>query len=328
MSSGPEYAVTFTAREQAELLPVEHDTHPLEPREVAGRTLATLISAGTEIAGGYLGTRFPHVPGYAAVFEVEETGGEVTGIRVGDRAFCMGPHRSYQRVKQEQVVPLPAGLEPATAVFARLMSVSMSTLTTTAARPPAQVLITGLGLVGHLAAQLFAACGYEVTACDPSAARLEIARLAGIRALPAVPVEDPAYAGQVELVIDCSGHEEAALDGCRIVRKRGEVVLLGTPWQRRTDRTAHELLSLVFHRYVVLRSGWEWELPLQPAEFRRGSISGSVAAALCWLAEGRVQVGGLASLLPPSQAQQAYQDLLHQRAGRLSVILDWAGAGR
>jgi threonine dehydrogenase-like Zn-dependent dehydrogenase len=241
----------------------------------------------------------------------------------------MGPHRSYQRMAQEQVVRVPEGLDPAAAVFARLMSVSMSTLATTAARPPGKVLVTGLGLVGHLASQIFAACGYEVTACDPSTARREIGRRAGIRrVLPAVPVEDPTYVGQVELVVECSGHEQAAVDGCRIVRKRGEVVLVGAPWQRRTELTAHELLHLVFHRYVVLRSGWEWELPLQATEFRRGSIFGNLEAALRWLADGRVRVDHLATMLPPSQAQPAYQDLLHQRSERLSVVFDWTSVRR
>ena len=329
MSSRPEYAVTFTAREQAELLEIEGESRPLGPREVAGRTLATLVSAGTELAGSYQGTSFPRVPGYAAVFEVEELGSEVASLRVGDRALCMGPHRSHQRVGQEQAVPLPDGLAPAAAVFARLMSVSMSTLTTTAARPPAKVLVTGLGLVGHLASQIFAACGYEVTGCDPFPARQEIARRAGIRrVLPAVPVDDPAYAGHVELVIDCSGHEQAALDGCRVVRKRGEVVLIGTPWQRRTDLPAHELLSLVFHRYVVLRSGWEWELPLQAADFRRGSVFGNLEAALRWLAEGRVRVNDLATLRPPAEAQPVYQDLMHQRVEKLAVVFDWTTVSR
>src|SRR5438552_2452709 len=118
MSSDLEFAVTFTAREQAELLPVERDARPLGPHEICGRTLATLVSAGTELAGGYLGTSFPRVPGYAAVFEVEEAGSEVTGIGVGDQLFSMGPHRSYQRVTQEQAVPVPEGLDPAHAVFA------------------------------------------------------------------------------------------------------------------------------------------------------------------------------------------------------------------
>jgi hypothetical protein len=84
----------------------------------------------------------------------------------------------------------------------------------------------------------------------------------------------------------------------------------------------------VFHRYVVLRSGWEWELPLQPAEFRRGSVFGNLAAALRWLAEGRVRVDGLAATLLPTQAQQAYQDLLHQRAERLTVVFDWTSKER
>ena len=326
MSSESEYAITITAREQAELLEVERDPRPLGPREVAGRTLATLVSAGTELAGAYLGTSFPQVPGYAAVFEVEATGSEVEGFRRGDRAFCMGPHRSYQRVSQEQALGVPEGLAPTTAVFARMMSVSMSTLPTTTARPPAKVMVMGLGLVGHLATQIFAACGYEVTACDPASSRREIALQAGIqRALPAPPLDDPGFAGQIALVIDCSGHEQAILDGCRAVRKRGEVVLIGAPWQRRTDLSAHELLHLVFHRYIVLRSGWEWELPLHETEFRGNSLFGNLAAALRWLAEGRVRVDGLAAIMPPREAQRAYQDLLHQRSGRLTAVFDWTG---
>ena len=72
MTRGIEYSVTFTAREQAELLPLERDETPLGPDEVAGKTLATLISAGTELAGGYLGERFPSRPGYAAVDVFED----------------------------------------------------------------------------------------------------------------------------------------------------------------------------------------------------------------------------------------------------------------
>ena len=146
-----EYAITITAREQAELLETERDARPLGPREVAGRTLATLVSAGTEVAGAYQGESFPRVPGYAAVFEVETVGSYVEGVRVGDHALCMGPHRSYQRVSEEQALRVPEGLTSRNAVFARIMSVSMSTLTTTTARPPAKVLVMGLGLVGHLA---------------------------------------------------------------------------------------------------------------------------------------------------------------------------------
>ncbi len=325
MSQQQEFAVTFTAREQAALLPVPRDERPLGPREVAGRTLATLVSAGTEIAGAYLGDSFPRVPGYAAVFRVDAVGPEVTDMRPGEVAFGMGPHRSYQRAAREQVLPVPEGLAPEAAVFARMMSVSMSTLATTTARPPGPVLVMGLGLVGHLAAKIFASCGYAVTACDPSPARRAMAERAGISpVVAAVAPDDPHLGGHVALVLECSGHEQGAVDGCRLVRKRGEVVLIGSPWQRRTELTAHELLSLVFHRYVVLRSGWEWELPLHPTEFRPGSIYANLATALQWLAVGRIRVDGMGDRLPPSECQAAYQGLLHQRSERLAVVFDWS----
>lgn len=318
-----EVAITFTARGRVELLPAQPNAEPLGPREIAGRTLASLVSAGTEGATLDKKSGFPLVPGYAAVFEVESVGAEVDDIRAGDRALCMGPHRSWQRVAREEALLLPAGLAPETAVFARLMGVGMSTLTTTVARPPQKVLIMGLGLVGHLAAQVFAGCGYEVLACDPVESRRALAARVGVEARSEVPLHDSDWAGHIALALECSGHEAAALDACRMVRPRGEVVLVGTSWRRRSEMFAHELLHAIFHRYVVLRSGWEWEVPLHPTGFRSGSIWGNLAAALRWLAEGRVKVEGLAALAAPAQAQNVYHDLQHARWPALAAVFDW-----
>lgn len=324
MNGHHESAVTFTARERAELVPAEPDEAPLGPREVAGRTLATLISAGTELADGYLGEQFPRRPGYAAAFEVQEVGAEVTSVQPGDLAFCMGRHQSWQRAPEDRVLAVPAGLPAASATFARLMGVTMSTLTTTTARPPEPVLVTGLGLVGHLGARIFDRCGYQVAACDPDARRREIAIRAGILRVVATMEELGDLAGRVGLALECSGHEQAVLEACQVVRKRGEIALVGAHWRQRADVTAHEILRLVFFNYIVLRSGWEWELPLQPTDYRAGSIFGNYRAALDWLADGRIQVDGLYSLVSPGDAQQAYQDLLHQRSERLAVVFDWA----
>jgi threonine dehydrogenase-like Zn-dependent dehydrogenase len=323
----PHYAVTFTGPERAELAAVEAGEAPLAPNEVAGRTIASLISPGTELAG-YLGqwawAKYPLTPGYAAVFEVTETGGEVRDLKPGDLAFCLGAHRSRQRVPREQALPVPDRLAPGIAPFARLMGVTMSTLTTTAARPPAKVIVTGLGIIGHLGAKVFGACGYDVLAVDPSAARREIAARAGIRNLaPAIPVDDPEFAGRVALVVECSGHEQAALDACNVVQKRGEVVLVAAMWQRRSQIYAHDLLHAIFNRYAVLRSGWEWEVPGAPTDFRANSIRENLAAALRWLADGRVKVDGLAEAVSPRDAQAAYQQLLRQPEKGLTLLFDW-----
>lgn len=326
MKSDRDCGVVFTAREQAELAPVERGG-PVGPNEVAGPTLATLISTGTELAI-YQGEHFPQRPGYAAVFEAESVGPGAADIAIGEPVFCMGPHRSYQRAPRPEVIPLPAGLAPQVAVFARMIGVTMSTLTTTAARPPEQVLVLGLGLVGHLAAQMFQACGYQVIACDPVAGRRDLARRAGIeRVFPAVPLDDTGIAGKVGLALDCSGHEQAVLDACRAVRKRGEVVLVATPWRRRSDLYAHEVLRAVFHNYVVLRSGWEWELPRQRTDFAVNSIYGNLAAALSWLAQGRIRVAGLYDVRRPRDPQSAYQDLLRAPGDRLTSVFDWGEPG-
>jgi threonine dehydrogenase-like Zn-dependent dehydrogenase len=325
--SRAEYAVTVTAREQAALMPAERDATALKPREVAGRTLASIVSTGTELNWCFLGEQFPSTPGYAAVFEVEEVGADVSELGPGDVAFGMGPHRSFQRMDAADVVRVPKGLAPERAAFARMMAVSMSALTTTTARPPQMVLVTGLGLVGHLAAQIFQSCGYEIIGCDPSEARRALAVEKGIRdTRSAVPLGDTSVDGKVALALECSGHEAAALDGCRIVQKRGEVVLIGVPWRAMAPSlTAHDVMNAVFHRYAVLRSGWEWEVPRHATEFRTNSMQANFATALSWLASGRIDVAGLYTTAPPAEAQRVYSSLVHGAWPTLAAVFDWRG---
>lgn len=322
------YAVTITRREHAELLPVAPDELPSEPNEVMGQTMVSLISAGTELAWAYQGDAFPRTPGYAAVFRVEQVGAQVQRVQAGDVVFCMGSHASHQRHRENEVLRLPENLPPAEAVFARLMGVSMSTVTTTTARPPARIIVAGLGPVGHLAAKIFNACGYEVLACDPNPARRDFALQHGIlNVRAAIPLDDAEWCGKTALVVECSGHEQSALDGCRMLAKRGELVLVGVPWKQHTQLSAHELLHAVFHRYAVVRSGWEWELPLHATDFRPSSIWDNYRAALSWLHDGRVSVQDLYTTYSPQQCQEAYQALLHNRLEKLAVVFDWTQLG-
>ncbi|SFS55361.1 zinc-binding alcohol dehydrogenase [Paenibacillus sp. BC26] len=314
---------------QIELQAMDRGAELLQLNEIIGETLFTLISTGTELAL-YLGRAdFTNIPGYAAVFRVQEVGSEVLAFKPGDLAFCMGPHRSVQRVRETEALLLPEGLSPAAAVFARMMSVSMSTLSTTKARPPQRVMVSGLGLVGNMAAQLFAASGYSVTAYDPVAWKREAAaRGAGagsgamVSNLP--PVDDPAQRGKFALVVECSGHEQAVLDGCRMVGKNGEVVMVGVPWRKQTETYAHELLQHVFYNYVVLRSGWEWDIPTHAVSSVEPGIFTNLAGALQWLAAGKVKVDGLYEVVSPKEAAAVYEDLAEQRNYSLGFIFDWS----
>lgn len=315
--------IVFPARECAELQCVPHDPDPLGPNEVAGTTICTLVSVGTEIEGAFIGKKFPKYPGYAAVFRVDEVGENVSNIRPGQLAFCMGPHRSYQRMREDHVVLLPEGMDPFNALCARIMVVSMSTLTTTTTRPPARVLVCGLGLIGHLAVQIFSESGYETYGYDPLPERRQLLLDAGYNALPEHPLHNPALCGTIGLVLECSGNEQSVLDSCRAVRKRGEVVLVGVPWRARTDLPAWDLLHAVFHHFVVLRSGWEWELPLHDTEFRRNSIFGNLHAALRWINDGVVSVDALYKKARPADCQAVFTALKNQEWPALTAAFDW-----
>ena len=197
-------------------------------------------------------------------------------------------------------------------------------LSTTAARPPQQVLVNGLGIVGNLAAQIFQSCGYDLTACDPDESRRALARSMGIgKVRDRVPVDDPDVAGRVSLVLACRGNEQDVLDGCRVACRRGEVVLVGVPWERKTDVSAFELLDAVFHKYVVLRSGWEWEIPVHPDLPGHVGMLENMRAAMEWLDKGRLRVEGLYSTVPATEAHEVFRRILRREGRELTYVLDW-----
>lgn len=326
--------IVFTGKREFALL--DYEEQPLGQTEVRGKTLVTLVSPGTELAWAD-GESFPLRPGYAAVFEAEEIGTAVEGIAKGDRLLCMGAHRSTQQFDYRYTCKIPDQLSPDSAVIARLMGVSMTTLVTTSARPGDRVIVAGAGPVGYLAAHQCRIAGFDVTVVETDHhRRIQMEQSGIVEVLPAIPFDDPAYKGKVALVIDCSGHEQVVLDACKVVRKRGEVVLVGVPWKARTSILAHEVLNAVFFNFVVLRSGWEWEVPINSRGFvweelyegynnaRHSTFSG-LATALRWLADDRIPLEGHLRSVVPDAPAELYRSLLNGEVKERFVALDWSG---
>jgi threonine dehydrogenase-like Zn-dependent dehydrogenase len=336
--------IVFTAKEHAELQ--SYEDPPLPNHHVRGRTLTSLISLGTETAvfkGDLQNVKYPIYPGYGSVFEVEAFGSEVEGFKLGDRLFCMGRHSSTQQLNARATLPVPQGMSAETAVIARLMGVPMTTLMTTAARPGEQVVVCGTGPVGYLAAHMFRISGYEVAVVEPDARRRQTAAATGLSpTYETIPLNDPNIAGKVALVLDCSGHEQAVLDGCKVVRMRGEVVLIATPWRRLSEIYAQEVLHAVFMRIVLLRSGWEHEIPLYPHEYpantpalelvedphahynnARFDIFSGFTTALKWLEQGKIPLEGVVRTLTPENPNELYHAIMQREFEEPLLVLDW-----
>ena len=232
----------LTAHGLVEIQRTSVDSQPLAPHEIAGPTIASMISPGTEIQGCLLGENFPRKSGYACVIRVEQVGDQVEKVKPGDMVFCMKSHGSYHRCLDTECAVLPKNLDPQVACCARFMGVSMSTITTTSIRPPSNVLLMGLGLVGNMASRLFDCCGYKVHAVDLVASRRQ--QLADNS--QCLLFDHTPDVQNMDLVIDCTGHEQAVLDASKTLRKGGELVLIGVPWRKRADIQAFELLHTVF----------------------------------------------------------------------------------
>lgn len=325
--------VRVVAEQQAQLDEVDRDTKPLAGDEVTGRTICTLMSPGTELnvyRGEYHKAKmawgsFPASPGYAAAFRVDGVGAEVTDIKVGDVCYCMGPHQSFQRKARKEVLPLPAGLTPEKAVWARIINITMSTYCTTEIRPPETVIVTGLGIVGLMAAQMFNNAGYNVVGVDMAESRRQVAQRMGIRTtLAGVPMNDPAYKGKVGLVVECTGHEQAVVDATWCLRSGGEIVLVGVPMSPRTGVLALEAFKAIFRANAKMVGGSEWRIPRFPDGSGKPSVFGNMATALQWLASGKINVEGLATTDSPANCQKIFQDLLHMRTPAPTVLLDWS----
>ena len=312
--------IQVSSYEMAELVKCEipqelPDTH------IYGRTLFSAVSPGTELASAYRAKNFPAYPGYASVFRVEKCGKSVTSFRTGDIAFTMGSHRSFQLADAGGCLRVPDGLPPERAVLARLMGISMTSLITTKARSGDKVLVSGLGPVGNLCAQIFAASGYFVTAVDISAKKRAFLDSCSIKTFETVPDD---MKGTFQLGIDCSGHEQAVLNAADSLEKGSELVLIGVPWKKQTEIFAYDLLHIIFYRYICLRSGWEWEIPMHCSDFHSHSIFKNLLTAMEWMKSGKIKTESLTSFERPENCQCVYQALLKGEYQALFPVFKWS----
>ena len=328
--------IVFPKKEQAKL--VEYSDPPLGKTQVRGRTLSTCISTGSEIAafkGLSVQSKFPiHLSHAGCVFQVEKMGQDVTGIKKGEYLFCIeGGHRSSQQVDVKDTILVPKDLLPEKAVLARLMGISMTTLMTTKARPGDLVVISGAGPVGYLAAHLFHISGFNVAVVEPDNLRRKYIEGSGcFKTFKKMPVTDTNFLGKVALVLDCSGNENSVLDGCNVVRKLGEVVLVGTPWARKSNIFAHHILKKVFFNFVILRSGWEHEIPMQSTGWPEDrfnynnaphTIFSGLSKALNWLSEEKIPLDDLIIKKTPNKPKKVYQSISLNEIDELFIVLDW-----
>lgn len=229
---------------------VEQFTIParLEDGQVMVRNVASLVSAGTELAvlrkrhrafaaGGDAATwvKYPFYPGYAAVGHIEAVGGNVPNLSVGDLVWHPGPHATAAVMSASQCERVPSGIEPRDAVFFGLVQVAMTAVRRAPSELGESVLVSGMGLVGILVGQLYRISGASVTGADLSAGRLRHAVALGfdnvvnLRETTLVEWYGEHHASSPNISVEAAG-SESNIDAClKVTAPGGRVVLQGSP---------------------------------------------------------------------------------------------------
>ena len=192
------------------------------------------------------------------------------------------------------------------------------------------VAIFGLGLVGNLAAQMFALHGCRVIGVDPVAARRALAEKCGIEyTVGGSPDEVQARLQELTggalapITVDAVGDSRVVMQALRATASHGQLVILGSP-RVAVEGNLTELLSEVHLRWITLRGALEWCLPMYPDVGGRTSQFSKQMMIFDWLQRGQLQLEPLIShRLRPSQIKEAYDGLLNEPDRYTGVLLDW-----
>ena len=285
-----------------------------------------------EIFRIFTGTALPHgkkdIPVILSAegelaYAMIRTGSRVTGIVPGDLVFSLTPHKLYNRVAARDVFLVPDGILPEKAALCRFPAVSMTAFLHSDIKPTEPVLVSGLGIVGLMCAQVMQRCGFPVYATDPNEKRQEIARSCGLKHVG----PDVKSFGLPEkcagLGMDCSGNDQAILSLSPYIRQLGQLALVGVPWRQTSDLSAHELLRQIFYSYLRVYSGWEWSLPRHSGEFNPNSNLRSMRTALDWIADGSIVTDGIYELFSPEECSSLYPAIAAGKLEKPCAVFDW-----
>ena len=173
--------------------------------------------------------------GYCNVGKVIEVGDGVTDFKVGDRVASNGNHAEIVCVPKNLVAHIPDNVSDDEAAFTVIGSIGLQGIRLLNPTLGETVVVTGLGLIGLLTAQLLIANGCRVIGTDIDEGKLKMAEKWGV--IPFNPikgdvvkfVEDQTNGvGADGVIITASAKSNDIISqAARMSRKRGRIVLVG-----------------------------------------------------------------------------------------------------
>lgn len=174
--------------------------------------------------------------GYCNAGRVIAVGGGVTEFKVGDRVASNGSHAEFVCVPKNLVAKVPDNVTDEEASFTVIGSIGLQGIRLLNPQLGETIVVTGLGLIGLIAAQLLKANGCRVIGIDFDEEKVELARSKGIIAINPAKGTDPVKFVQEEtnlhgadgvLITASAKTDEVIHQAAEMSRKRGRIVLVG-----------------------------------------------------------------------------------------------------
>ena len=276
--------------------------------------------------------------GYCNVGTVVAVGDGVSGFQVGDRVASNGPHAELVAVSQHLCAPIPAGVSDEAAAFTVLAAIGLQGIRLAQPTLGETFVVSGLGLIGLLTAQLLGAQGCLVLGLDPDPAKCALAEDLGVTALNLASGADPVawcleQTGGIGvdgvLITAASSSSEPVHVAAQACRQRGRIVLVGvTGLELRRDLFYKKELSFqVSCSYGPGRydPAYEQQGHDYPIGFVRWTEQRNFQAVLHALATVALRTEPLIShRFPIEQAPAAYE-LLSSPEPSLGILLQYPG---
>lgn len=330
---------------------VDETLPALGPGDVLVETLYSGISSGTEMSAfrgtnPYLNRRWdaertlfyegadgPAYPlvgwGYSEVGRVVETGADVTTVAPGDVVWGIWGHRC------EAVLPsaalaghVIAGGDPRRGTFSRVASVALNGVLNAQIGIGSVVGVTGLGVIGLLAARFAVLSGATVIGVDPVPARRALAQGFGVHHVferdAADAVRDLTDGRGCDAVLELSGSTRALHDAIRMCGPEGVVAASGF---YQGEGLGLRLGEEFHHNRVRLQSSQIGAVP--PPLAARWTRDRLIQTATQRVLGGDPDVVPLIShTFALADAQEAYE-LIDQRGPEaMQVLFDFTGQAR
>lgn len=273
--------------------------------------------------------------GYCNVGKVIAIGRGVTSFQVGDRVASNGTHAQIVCVPQNLVVKIPDNVSDEEATFTVIGSIGLQGIRLLQPTLGETIVVTGLGLIGLVTAELLKANGCRVIGVDFDQQKVDLAKEKGIIAFnPSVDGDIVKFVLDQTDQIGCDGvmitasakTDDIIHEAALMCRKRGRIVLVGVIGLniRRDDFYKKELSFQVSCSYGPGRYDDDYENKGQdyPIGFVRWTEKRNFEAILYSISSGALDVKPLISeIVPLNEYNQIYGDM--KKKGIIASIIKY-----